>query len=307
MTNPSYTAAYTYAADGLRLRVQESNNPNPDRWMQYDGVRPVLEETLDSQGVFTTLNKYVWEGNGYYDPLLYSLISGAWRYHLYDGLGSTRQLLQHLSPYNVTDTYQYEAFGNVLSSTGTTPNPYQYVGSLGYYKSGDPHLLLLGARYYMPEVGRFLNGDPITRSANRYTYADPNPLLSADPSGLSPWWGRILPEPPKVFPLDRKGLRRCLRQAENAYKRGIVACDDRYKACLQAAACQSGYNDPLWPVNSPGAPLAYAAASMQCWVEYQACLVGVELRYDAAVADCYWDYLGMDFVANPGDVPPVVL
>ena len=69
MTNPSYTAAYTYAADGLRLRVQESNNPNPDRWMQYDGVRPVLEGTL-SGDTFTTVNKYVWEGNSYYEGVI---------------------------------------------------------------------------------------------------------------------------------------------------------------------------------------------------------------------------------------------
>jgi len=31
MTNPSYTAAYTYAADGLRLRAQESNAQYTDR------------------------------------------------------------------------------------------------------------------------------------------------------------------------------------------------------------------------------------------------------------------------------------
>ena len=43
VTNPSYNANYTYAADGLRLRVQESNAQYTDRWMQCDGVRPVLE------------------------------------------------------------------------------------------------------------------------------------------------------------------------------------------------------------------------------------------------------------------------
>ena len=137
VSNPSYTAAYTYAADGLRLRAQESNAQYTDRWLQplgpfgagvaaqrvqpYDGVRPVLEGTL-SGDVYTTTAKYVWEGNGYYDPLMYSLISGAWRYHMYDGLGSTRQLMLHASPYTVTDTYSYEAFGNLLASTGTTPN-----------------------------------------------------------------------------------------------------------------------------------------------------------------------------------------
>ena len=157
----TFSATYTYSPDGLRLRIQSPNDAQyPDKWFQYDGVRPVLEGTL-SGDVYTTNAKYVWEGNSYYSALIYSMLGGAWRYHLCDGLGSTRQLLQHLSPYSVTDTYSYEAFGNVLSSTGTTPNPYQYVGSLGYYKSGDPHLLHVGARYYMPEAGRFLTQDPL--------------------------------------------------------------------------------------------------------------------------------------------------
>jgi len=217
VSNPSYTAAYTYSADGLRLRawpepaerVQESNAQYTDRWLQplgpfgagvaaqrvqpYDGVRPVLEGTLDTEGVFTTLNKYVWEGNGYYDPLVYSLMGGAWRYHMYDGLGSTRQLMLHASPYTITDTYSYEAFGNLMASTGTTPNPYKYVGSLGYYATGSS-LMHLGARYYMPEVGRFLQEDPVEReSTNLYVYCRNRPTTVADPDGrgpinrLTPW------------------------------------------------------------------------------------------------------------------------
>jgi len=209
VTNPSYTAAYTYSADGLRLRVQESNAQYTDRWFQYDGVRPVLEGTL-SGDTYTTTAKYVWEGNGYYDPLVYSLIGGAWRYHLYDGLGSTRQLMLHASPYTVTDTYSYEAFGNVLSSTGTTPNPYQYVGSLGYHKSGDPHLLHLGARYYMPEVGRFIGPDPPSsrQSSGDYLYGRSSPTIWVDPSGESSWPASAPRKRAKPW-YEEKGLEDC--------------------------------------------------------------------------------------------------
>jgi RHS repeat-associated protein len=201
VANPSYTAAYAYSADGLRLRVQESNNPNPDRWMQslgpegagmaaqrvqpYDGVRPVLEGTL-SGDTFTTLNKYVWEGNGYYDPLMYSLIGGAWRYHMYDGLGSTRQLMLH-SDQSITDTYSYEAFGNLMSRTGSTPSPYQYVGALGYYQTGGS-LQQLGLRYYMPEVGRFMQQDPIGAGMNWHAYVGNDPVALVDPEGLCGVW-----------------------------------------------------------------------------------------------------------------------
>ena len=47
----------------------------------------------------------------------------------------------------VTDTYEYDAFGNVLSANGTTPNNYLYRG-----EQYDPDLGLyyLRARYYNP-------------------------------------------------------------------------------------------------------------------------------------------------------------
>ena len=197
VANPSYTAAYTYAPDGLRLRIQESNAQYPDRWLQYDGVRPVLEGTLDTEGVFTTLNKYVWEGNGYYDPLVYSLIGGAWRYHMYDGLGSTRQLMLHAYPYTITDTYSYEAFGNLMASTGTTPNPYRFVGSLGYYQTGSS-LMHLGARYYVPELGRLMHRDPVG-AAYMYAYADDDPVDAVDPAGAKPTCGPWRDDPQPCY------------------------------------------------------------------------------------------------------------
>ena len=209
--NAGYTAGYTYAPDALRLRIQESNAQYPDRWLQYDGVRPVLEGTL-SGDTFTTVNKYVWEGESYYDPLVDALVGGSWRYYLYDGLGSTRQLMLHASPYTVTDTYSYEAFGNVLSSSGTTPNPYQYVGSLGYYRSGDPHLLHLGARYYMPEVGRFAETDLVRPTFQGYLYTSSQPVDYVDPEGLLELPGTWMPPGPI---LAGEWLCRCYRAGQD--------------------------------------------------------------------------------------------
>ena len=86
---------------------------------------------------------------------------------------------------NTTDTYSYEAFGNLMSSTGTTANPYKYVGSLGYYQTGSS-LQHLGARYYMPEVGRFVQRDPLRIAENLlpYAYAGNSPVNYVDPFGL---------------------------------------------------------------------------------------------------------------------------
>jgi len=262
VTNPSYTAAYTYGADGLRLRVQESNAQYTDKWLQYDGVRPVLEGTL-SGNTFTTLNKYVWEGNSYYDPLVFAYFAGAWEHFLYDGLGSARQLLD--ASQNVTDTYQYEAFGNLLASTGTTPNPYRYVGSLGYYQTGND-LMHLGARYYMPEVGRFLQRDPASMARMLYDYASDRPTTFADPTGMllypptSP--SGDLPNPPVPYCKQTKAscLRwydDCMHDADNIKQDCLADADDFYKDCTAGSAV-------VCAVACTGSLIAYAACFAAC-------------------------------------------
>jgi len=107
---------------------------------------------------------------------------GATSYYLYDQIGSTRKLVD--SSETATDTYQYEAFGNLESSTGSTTNPYQYVGSLGYHKDATSGLLHMGARYYMAEVGAFISPEPLAVEAHSYVYCGAAPTALVDPSGL---------------------------------------------------------------------------------------------------------------------------
>jgi RHS repeat-associated protein len=86
----------------------------------------------------------------------------------------------------VTDTYNYDSFGNQLNSTGTTPNNYLYRG-----EQYDPDLGLyyLRARYYNPSTGRFMSRDPydgnkiLPISLHKYLYASSNPVNRADPRG----------------------------------------------------------------------------------------------------------------------------
>ena len=51
---------------------------------------------------------------------------GEKRFHLYDGQGSTRALSD--ADGQVTDTYLFDAFGNLLTKTGTTANDFLYTG-----------------------------------------------------------------------------------------------------------------------------------------------------------------------------------
>ncbi|MHC5058237.1 MAG: RHS repeat-associated core domain-containing protein [Planctomycetota bacterium] len=100
------------------------------------------------------------------------------------GLGSTRALTDAAGI--ATDTYIYEAFGDIVSQTGSTPNSYMFTGeqydpNVGFY--------YLRARYYNPSVGRFHTVDPWQGSIydpvslHRYLYAHADPVNLWDPSG----------------------------------------------------------------------------------------------------------------------------
>ncbi|MBV9896015.1 MAG: RHS repeat-associated core domain-containing protein [Chloroflexi bacterium] len=102
----------------------------------------------------------------------------------YDGQGSVRLLLDTGGA--ITDQYTFDAFGSLVSRTGSTPNAYLYSG-----EQSDPNLSFyyLRARYMEPKTGRFwtadsYDGDPFDpRSLHRYSYAAQNPITNRDPSG----------------------------------------------------------------------------------------------------------------------------
>ena len=48
-------------------------------------------------------------------------------------------------------------------------------------------LSYFGARYYDPNIGRFISMDPIKDGRNWYIYCNNNPLKNIDPNGLSPF------------------------------------------------------------------------------------------------------------------------
>ncbi len=84
---------------------------------------------------------------------------------------------------SVTASIQYDAFGNVTSSSGTWQGPFAYGGPYGYQSDPDSGLKLLGHRYYDPSTGRFLTRDPIKDGRNWYGYCANNPIRFVDPTG----------------------------------------------------------------------------------------------------------------------------
>ncbi|MCH7903841.1 MAG: hypothetical protein IH944_04650 [Armatimonadetes bacterium] len=83
----------------------------------------------------------------------------------------------------VTASRVYDAYGNLVSSTGTWQGPFGYGGAFGYQEEANG-LKLLGHRYYDPDTGRFLTPDPIGSGRNWYAYIDNSPVSGFDASGL---------------------------------------------------------------------------------------------------------------------------
>ena len=85
--------------------------------------------------------------------------------------------------------YAYDAWGNITAASGAMVaiNPIRY---RGYYQ--DPTgLYYLQSRYYNPDWRRFLNADSLfvagdaISGSNMYAYCNGNPVMYADPSGMS--------------------------------------------------------------------------------------------------------------------------
>jgi RHS repeat-associated protein len=212
------TDTYTYNWEGQRTRAYLAGTYH--RYL-YHGER-VLQDLNDYGDVQTC---YTLEDGSYSGSLLIINFpsSNIPRFPLYDEIGSARGLVD--SSGTVTDSYDMDTFGTELGSTGSTPNPYRYGAAWGYIT--DPSgLLQLGARFYWPEVGRFVSQDPERDDESWYVYVADDPVSSIDPTGL-----KKLP-PDWMKPCRDKLLRdrkRCGRNIRN----DTLECAGGYWLCVR--------------------------------------------------------------------------
>jgi RHS repeat-associated protein len=171
---------YEYDGDGMRARSgHDSGQGNVwETRFYYDTAAPLYSYLFESDNDKTMTVAYTTDPGA---RLISQRRGGATYYHLYDRLGSTRQLLN--SNQTTTDTYSYYAFGDVRSSSGSTSNPFKFVGQLGYYDDPLTEFQYLRARYYAPPYGRFMNPDAVTRDQTQYAYGSVPPTVGVDPSG----------------------------------------------------------------------------------------------------------------------------
>ena len=75
-------------------------------------------------------------------------------YH-FDAQGSTRQLTTDSQV--VSDSYTYTAFGEAVSRTGTTRNPFKFNGAWGYYTDAETGDVYAENGFYKAQLGRWLS------------------------------------------------------------------------------------------------------------------------------------------------------
>lgn len=164
----------TYKYDALGRRIERTTSAGADERYVYDGP-DVLADLNSSSAVTTTyLN-----GLGVDDHLRQTSTATGVSYFLTDHLGTTSALTD--SSGSVVETLAYDSFGN---NGGSTRTRYTYTGR---ERDPDTGLLYYRARFYDPQLGRFISEDPIGFAGgdvNLYGYVWQNPLLARDPSGL---------------------------------------------------------------------------------------------------------------------------
>jgi RHS repeat-associated protein len=186
------TCSYWYDGDGNAVQ------------RQVDGGNSILEVVDDENptGYQQVLEQFTTSNLGFQSAILSrvynygldlvsqqqfdssTLLPSVLSYYGYDGHGSVRFLTDTAG--NVTDTYAYDAYGNLLSSTGSTTNDYLYCDLQYDWVSG---LYNNRARRMFVPLGIFTtrdgdygnNEDPL--SLHKYLYGEDDPIDGSDPSG----------------------------------------------------------------------------------------------------------------------------
>jgi RHS repeat-associated protein len=105
------------------------------------------------------------------------------KFYITDQVGSTTIVIDAKG--DVVSDNSYYSFGNDKNATGTLEK-YKFTGK---EKENATGIYYYGARYYEPDIGRFLQADSLRgdikmpQSLNKYAYVRNNPLKFVDPTG----------------------------------------------------------------------------------------------------------------------------
>lgn len=175
--------SYTYDSDGLRLTktvgdVQHKYVWQGSRLVSENWAGQELEFFYDESG---SPYAFSYKASATATPVMY--------YYVTNLQGDVVNILD--AGGNIKASYTYNAWGEILSATGDMAdiNPLRY---RGYYFDSDTGLYYLKARYYDPQLCRFINADEYASTGqgvtgtNMFAYCKNNPVNKYDPNGNSP-------------------------------------------------------------------------------------------------------------------------
>jgi RHS repeat-associated protein len=182
---PAIEDTYAHNGDGLRTSQTISSSTSYLAWDTAEQLPLLLGDGT---------NSYIY-GPGGLPIEQINAATGTVLYLHHDQQGSTRMLTTASG--TVAGTTTYDAYGDVLGTTGTSTT------RLGYdaqYTDADTGLIYLRAREYDPATGQFISVDPdVAETREPYAYGGDDPLTVIDPSGeCAASAARVLPGDPKV-------------------------------------------------------------------------------------------------------------
>ena len=246
---------YTYNADGIRTQKYFFNDIEmygTTHDYVLDGTK-IIRETVTGGGNSYTLY-YLYDTSGSVQGFIYN---NSYYYFQKNLQGDVTRILN--SNGTVVTEYTYDAWGNVLTVTGSLAstvgryNPFRY---RSYYYDEETGFYYLQSRYYDPVVGRFLNADGIVganggiEGYNMFAYCNNNPVMFYDYFGYcKTMWGEgaqgPCPGPGKCSDFDYDSYFEQQRETTGATQ--PVESNTKSKECNEKSPSVNTYTNDETP------------------------------------------------------------
>lgn len=169
---------YGFEIDGLGRRIQNTvNGKLKDSFVYMDQLR--VAGLIGPDG--KVLQHYIYATKPHVPD--YILINGDAYRIITDHLGSVRLVIK-VADGSIVQEMLHDEFGRVTKDTNKGFQPFGFAGGLYDSNTG---LVQFGARWYDPQIGRWISKDPIKFQGgyNFYVYVLNNPINLIDRTGLA--------------------------------------------------------------------------------------------------------------------------
>ena len=167
----------TWTEEGTTLFVYDGWN----LIQELDGTGTVLKSYVNGLDLSQSL-----QGAGGIGGILATVdhSTSAVYFHLYDGNGNTGQLINSTDG-SIVAHYEYDPFGKIIALDGGYADDNAFRFSTKYHDT-ETNLIYYGYRHYSPELGRWINRDPVGTAGgpNLYEFVANIPNYFVDRLGL---------------------------------------------------------------------------------------------------------------------------